>query len=108
MELFLLLSIGLSIVAFISIALNQAPPIPSVNNQNQPEAAPRSDEYVFVHAGLEPTFPMDSVLQNPDSMNSLKLNDQLISQGMTQVNPRHMADSPEHAQHRSLMLTASE
>jgi hypothetical protein len=64
MELFLLLSIGMSIVAFISIALNQVPPPPlSVTDQN-----------------LEPVFPLESYLLTTEKMNILKLNDEVLLQ----------------------------
>ena len=63
MELFLLLSIGMSIVAFISIALNQPPPSPA-NDQN-----------------LEPAFPLESFILTTDKMNILKLNNEVMLQG---------------------------
>lgn len=63
MELFLLLSMGLSIVAFISIALNQAPSPHSVS-EHSPES----------------TFPREHYMMIPESINLLKLEDQIISQ----------------------------
>ena len=63
MELFLLLSIGMSIVAFISIALNQVPPPPSVTDLN-----------------LEPVFPLESYILTTEKMNILKLNDEVLLQ----------------------------
>lgn len=60
MELFLLLSIGMSIVAFISIALNEAPASSPVSDHN-----------------LEPTFPLESHLLASSQINTLQLEDQV-------------------------------
>ncbi len=65
MELFLLLSIGLSIVAFISIALNQRPPLPAASDQK-----------------IEPAFPLESFLLASESMSILKIEDQIVPQNI--------------------------
>ncbi len=65
MELFLLLSIGLSIVAFISLALNQDPAAESISDHN-----------------IESTFPLESLMMTSNKMRMLKLEDQLIAQDM--------------------------
>ena len=109
MELFLLLSIGLSIVAFISIALNQAPPIPAVRLHHQPEAETKADEYVFVHSGLEPAFPLESVVRTPQKMNVLKLKDQVVLQDFKSLDTSEvLADLPESALQKKLPLAVSE
>lgn len=51
MELFLLLSLGMSVMVFISIALNQAPVAPPVSDHN-----------------LEPTFQLESSLHSIENL----------------------------------------
>ena len=63
MELFLILSIGLSIVALISVALHQ-----------------EADQQTISHHNIETAFPLDSSIMNSEQTNILKLNDQVIPQ----------------------------
>jgi hypothetical protein len=63
MELFLLLSIGMSIVAFISITLNQPPPSSAIDQD------------------IEPVFPLESFILATDKMNILKLNNEVVLHG---------------------------
>ena len=107
MELFLLLSIGLSIVAFISIALNQAPPFPSVNHHKPSED--EAERYTFVHSGFEPAFPLDSVLSTPEKMNVLSLKDQAVLQDFKPLNtPEVLANLPEPAFQEELLQASTE
>lgn len=66
MELFLLMSIGISVVAFISISLNQTPPQAS------------TDQIV------EPAFPLESSISNSEKRNILKLHDETIQSDFDQ------------------------
>ncbi len=61
MELFLLLSLGMSIIVFISIALNEVPP--SQSN---------------VDSSFEPAYSLESNLLASSGIHLLKLEDQVI------------------------------
>lgn len=63
MELFFLLSIGMSIVALLPIALNEPQLFPNQQNQITREA--------ILLAGVETTFPTESYLRSSDTTTDL-------------------------------------
>ena len=94
MELFLLLSMGLSIVAFISIALTKAPAAKAITDHN-----------------LEPAFPLESTLSDTQRAQMLKLEDQTIQQSFdVKGNQRSVAlypTQPSSKEQQMLAVTAS-
>ncbi len=90
MELFLLLSMGLSIVAFISIALNQTSP-GSLNEQN-----------------LEVTLPIEHLLPASESINLTPQKDNSTIEAGADSTDRTTEQVPDLVPHQEALLATAE